>query len=163
MDKALHIRPIAHGDLSELTSLYRHLYPRYHIFAAALARDAFAQATEEPGRTILAGFLDKQLVSACTLIMIPNATWVGKPAALLENVVTHADHRQKGYASAVVGCAVKLAWRVGGVKVLVLAGFSDPAMLGLCAATGFERTRYGFQRRRDPSPASRETIQALRA
>lgn len=163
MEQALRIRPIAHGDLSDLTSLYRHLYPRYQIFAAALARDAFQQALEETGITILAGFQGKQLVSACTLVVIPNATWVGKPTALIENVVTHSDHRRKGFASKLVTCAVKLAWRVGSVKVLVLGGFNDPAVLGLCAAAGFEQTRYGFELRRDAQPAPRETRQARRA
>ena len=163
MEQALRIRPIAHGDLSDLTSLYRHLYPRYQIFAAALARDAFQQAIEETGTTILAGFMDEQLVSACTLVVIPNATWVGKPTALIENVVTHSDHRQQGHASKVVGCAIKLAWRVGGAKVLVLGGFNDPAVLGLCATTGFEQTRYGFELRRDDQPVPRETRRARRA
>jgi len=154
MEQALRIRPIAYGDLSDLTSLYQHLYPRYPFFAEALAYDAFEQALEEPGVTILAGFLDKQLVSACTLIVIPNATWVGKPTALIENLVTHSDHRQKGFADKVVGCAIRLAWRVGSAKVLFLGGFNDPAVQGLCAATGFELTRYGFELRRDAMPAT---------
>lgn len=163
MEQALRIRPISYGDLVDLTSLYRHLYPRYQIFAAALARDAFHQALEEPGITILAGFVGKSLVCACTLIVIPNATWAGKPAALIENVVTHSDHRQRGHASRVINCAVKLAWRVDCVKVLVLGGFNDPAMLGLCAATGFDQTRYGFELRRDAQPAPVRKRQALRA
>ncbi len=163
MEQPLRIRPIAHGDLSDLTSLYRHLYPRYHIFAAALARDAFTQALDEPGITILAGFRDNQLVSACTLIVIPNATAMGKPAALIENVVTHSYHRRRGFASRVVGCAVKLAWRVGCVKVLVLGGFDDPAVLGLCAGAGFEQTRYGFELRHADQPAPVETRRLRRA
>lgn len=163
MEQALRIRPIAHGDLSDLTSLYRHLYPDYHIFAASLARDAFTQAIDEPGRTILVGFQGKELVSACTLIMIPNATSVGKPAALIENVVTHSDHRRKGFASKVLCCAVKLAWRVGSVKVLILGGFNEPAVIGLCAAAGFEQTMYGFELRHDAQPAPVETRRLRRA
>ena len=163
MEQALRIRPISDGDLTDLTSLYRHLYPRYQIFAAALARDAFHQALEEPGITILAGFKGKQLVSASTLIVIPNATWAGKPAALIENVVTHSDHRQKGHAGKVINCAVRLAWRVDCIKVLVLGGFNDPAVLGLCAAAGFDQTRYGFELRRDSQPAPVRRRQAMRA
>ncbi|MDN2583348.1 GNAT family N-acetyltransferase [Aquibium sp. ELW1220] len=159
MTPPLRIRSIAYGDLPELTSLYRHLYPRYPIFAQALAHDAFQQALEEPGVTILAGFLDEQLVSACTLVVIPNATWVGKPTAMIENVVTHSDHRQNGLAKRLVSFAIKLAWRVGSAKVLFLGGFNDPAVSGLCAATGFELTRYGFELRRDATPASRERKQ----
>lgn len=163
MEQALRIRSIAPGDLSDLTSLYRHLYPRYQIFAEALARDAFHQALDEPGTTILAGFLDEQLVSASTLVVIPNATWVGKPAALIENVVTHSDHRRRGYAGKVVGCAIKLAWRVGVAKVLVLGGFNDPAVLRLCGAAGFDQTRYGFELRRDATPAPPAARLARRA
>ena len=164
MEQALRIRPISHGDLSDLTSLYRHLYPRYQIFATALARDAFQQALEESGITILAGFQGRTLVSACTLILIPNATWAGKPAALIENVVTHSDHRRKGHARRVVNCAIRLAWRVDSIKVLVLGGFNEPGMLGLCASTGFERISYGFElRRRDVEPVQVKSRQALRA
>ncbi len=159
MEKPLRIRSITYGDLPDLTVLYRHLYPRYPIFAEALALDAFEQALEEPGVTILAGFLDEQLVSACTLVVIPAATWVGKPTAMIENVVTHSDHRRNGLAGKGVSCAIRLAWRVGCAKVLVLAGFNDPAVSGLCAATGFERTKYGFELRRDAAPAHRRREQ----
>lgn len=137
------------NDLPDLTVLYRHLYPRYRIFAKALALDAFQQAIEEPGVTILAGLLDQKLVSASTLIVIPNATWAGKPVAMIDNVVTHSDHRQNGYARDVVRCSIRLAWRVGCTKVLLLGGFNDPAVSGLCASNGFEMTSYGFELRRD--------------
>lgn len=137
------------NDLPDLTSLYRHLYPRYQFFAKALALDAVRQALEEPGVTLLVGFLGQQLVSAATFIVIPNATWAGKPVAMIDAVVTHSDHRQKGYARDVVRCATRLAWRVGSAKVLILGGFNNPAVSGLCAATGFEMTNYGFELRRD--------------
>jgi hypothetical protein len=130
-------------------SLYRHLYPQYQMFAPALAASAFRQAMDEPGVTILAGFLGKRLVSSCMLIVIPNATWAGSPVGLIENIVTHSGHRQNGFAGEVIGCAIKLAWRLGGAKTLVLGGFNDAAMLGLCTSAGFEQTIYGFELHRD--------------
>ncbi len=37
------------------------------------------------------------MVATCTLVVIPNLTRGGTPYALIENVVTHTDHRNKGY------------------------------------------------------------------
>ncbi len=56
--------------------------------------------------TVLIGFADGRAAATVTLIVVPNLTRKGAPYALIENVVTHADHRKRGYAGALIRRAI---------------------------------------------------------
>jgi GNAT superfamily N-acetyltransferase len=79
---------------------------------------------------------------------VPNLTRGGAPYALIENVVTHADHRKKGYAAAVIGRAVEEAWKAGCYKVMLLTGSKNPATLRFYENCGFVQDKTGYQIRR---------------
>ncbi|MCG8545658.1 MAG: GNAT family N-acetyltransferase, partial [Alphaproteobacteria bacterium] len=96
----------------------------------------------------LLGLRDGVHVTSCTLIVIPNLTRGGAPYALIENVVTHPDHRKRGYGRAVLTEAIAAAWRHGCYKVMLLTGPRRPATLKFYADVGFEQTKTGFQVRR---------------
>ncbi|AJD41981.1 GCN5-related N-acetyltransferase protein [Rhizobium gallicum bv. gallicum R602sp] len=68
-------------------------------------------------------------VASATLIITPNLTRNGASYALVENVVTHADHRRKGYAGALIRHACATAWAKNCYKVMLLAGSKNPATL----------------------------------
>jgi GNAT superfamily N-acetyltransferase len=101
-----------------------------------------------PGMTILGGFIDGAPVSSCTLIVIPNLLRGGRSYALIENVVTHADHRQKGFGRTVLNRAVELAFSQSCYKVMLLTGSTNPATLRFYAESGFATTKTGFEIRR---------------
>jgi GNAT superfamily N-acetyltransferase len=87
-------------------------------------------------------------VTSCTLIVIPNLTRRGAPYALIENVVTHADHRRAGHGRAVLKAAVAAAWAAGCYKVMLLTGRKDAGTLAFYLRAGFEQSKTGFQIRR---------------
>ncbi|NEI71433.1 GNAT family N-acetyltransferase [Rhizobium lusitanum] len=142
------LRPVANADLATLLALYRHLNTEDPSLDMRLAESRFAEILIHPGMTIFAAFAGAQAVSSVTLIVIPNLTRGGAPYALIENVVTHADYRQRGLAGKVIRKAIASAWEKGCYKVMLLTGSKDPATLRFYANCGFMQDKTGFQIRR---------------
>jgi predicted GNAT family acetyltransferase len=82
------------------------------------------------------------------LIVTPNLTRNGASYALIENVVTHADHRKKGYGAALLAHTAERAWEAGCYKVMLLTGSKNPATLRFYENCGFVQDKTGFQIRR---------------
>ena len=144
----LRIRPAASADLAGFRALYRHLIPDDLPLDDASAEERFAQILVHPGMTIFGGFIEAAPVSSCTLIVIPNLLRGGRNYALIENVVTHADHRQKGFGRAVLHHAVEQAFSQNCYKVMLMTGSSNPATLRFYSESGFATTKTGFEIRR---------------
>jgi N-acetylglutamate synthase-like GNAT family acetyltransferase len=142
------IRPAATGDLPALLALYRHLNHDDPNMDSRLAEDRFAEVLAHPGMTVFAAFEGNLAVSSVTLIVIPNLTRCGASYALIENVVTHADRRQRGHARALIKTAIATAWEKNCYKVMLLTGSKEPATLRFYANCGFSQDKTGFQIRR---------------
>ncbi|NLS19599.1 GNAT family N-acetyltransferase [Rhizobium sp. P40RR-XXII] len=142
------IRPVAVAELPTLLALYRHLNVEDPVLELQLAESRLAEILAHPGMTILAAFDGDKVVSSVTLIVIPNLTRGGAPYALIENVVTHADYRRRGFAGAVIRRAFASAWERNCYKVMLLTGSKNPATLRFYANCGFTQDKTGFQVRR---------------
>ncbi|MCH4545542.1 GNAT family N-acetyltransferase [Rhizobium changzhiense] len=142
------IRAVAAGDLPGLTILYQHLNPTDPVLDKAAAEERFTAILAQPGMTVFIGFAGDLAAATATLIVVPNLTRNGASYALIENVVTHADHRQRGYAGAVVGHAVTQARKAGCYKVMLLTGSKNPATLRFYENCGFVQDKTGYQIRR---------------
>lgn len=138
------------GDVPALLQLYRHLDPD----DAATSLDDALKNREllqlYPGSGIIVGCMDGAVIATCTLIVIPNLTRGGAPYALIENVVTDAAHRNKGYGKTVLKAATEAAWRSGCYKVMLLTGSQRQETLQFYQAAGFEQSKTGFQMRNLP-------------
>jgi len=102
------------------------------------------------GSVILIGLVGTELATSCTLAVIPNLTRGGAPYALIENVVTHAEHRSRGFGKAILEAAIGRAWDAGCYKVMLMTGSKRPWTLAFYEAAGFEPSKTGFQIRRHP-------------
>lgn len=142
------IRPIEKPDLPTLLALYQHLNAEDPILDPQVAESRFADIMAHPGMTIFVAFDGGKATSSVTLVVIPNLTRGGAPYALIENVVTHADYRQRGLAGKVIGKAVAVAWEKNCYKAMLLTGSKDPATLRFYANCGFKQDKTGFQMRR---------------
>ncbi|MBB6484303.1 GNAT family N-acetyltransferase [Rhizobium lusitanum] len=142
------IRPITAADLPTLIALYQHLNADDPVPELSLAQRRFAEILAHPGMTIFAAFDGAKAVSSVTLAVIPNLTRGGAPYALIENVVTHADCRQRGLAGTVIRKAIATAWDKDCYKVMLLTGSKDPATLRFYANCGFMQDKTGYQIRR---------------
>ena len=133
------IRHALSGDLPQLLALYPHLNPSDPIPSLEVAQRRLEALQKYPGSAVFIGIVDASTIASCTLVVIPNLTRGGRPYGLIENVVTHAQHRGRGYGKQVLRAAVMAAW--------------DAATLAFCASAGFEQSKTGFQVRRLPSRA----------
>jgi GNAT superfamily N-acetyltransferase len=75
----------------------------------------------------------------CTITVIPNLTRGCRPYGVLENVVTHADHRNRGHGKAILAYALAHAWSQRCYKVMLLTGRKDDATLRFYESAGFDR------------------------
>jgi GNAT superfamily N-acetyltransferase len=148
MSHELNIRTANQNDLPALLELYRQLHPDDESVPLAVASSQLEQLLRYPGSSILVGIRGDAPVATCTLIVIPNLTRGATPYALIENVVTDARHRKRGYGKLILEAAMAAAWRHGCYKVMLLTGSKDPATLRFYAEAGFEQSKTGFQARR---------------
>jgi N-acetylglutamate synthase-like GNAT family acetyltransferase len=150
MEDNLQIRSATKDDLPSLLKLYRHLISDDPILNEADASKILDQLHRYEGSSILIGLSDGEIVSSCTLIIIPNLTRGGTPYALIENVVTHSKHRKRGIGRAILEAATNSAWQHGCYKVMLLTGLNDPGTFQFYEKAGFTQTKTGFQIRRMP-------------
>ncbi len=144
------VRCAGRADIPRLLELYRHLDALDTMPALEDAEQNWELLKRYPGSDIVVGYVGDDMVATCTLVVIPNLTRGGMPYALIENVVTHADHRGKGYGKAVLKAAAEAAWHAGCYKVMLLTGSKRPETLKFYLDAGFEQTKTGFQMRKVP-------------
>lgn len=146
----LTVRAAAFADLEAMLALYDHLHPPNPRPADP---EAIWRATlAHPGLTVFVGVVPSgSLVASCTLVVIPHLMRSGVPYALIEDVVTHADHRRRGYGRAVLHAALDAAWAAGCYKIMLMTGSKDPAVHRFYAGKGFQQNKTGYQIRRSLS------------
>jgi len=148
------IRFAGRQDIPQLLKLYRHLDPDDKETPIADALRNWEQLMLYVGSNILIGCVDENIVTTCTLIVIPNLTRGGAPYALIENVVTDSAYRNRGYGKAVLRAAAEAAWQANCYKVMLLTGSKRPATLKFYQDAGFEQSKTGFQMRKLPPRVS---------
>ncbi|MEL6745599.1 MAG: GNAT family N-acetyltransferase, partial [Pseudomonadota bacterium] len=116
------IRPATPSDIPTLQALYRHLIPEEESAQSDVAADRLQTLHRFPGSCVLIAFDGEQPVATVTLIVVPNMTRQGAPYAFIENVVTHADHRGRGHAKALLAAAEARAWRAGCYRIMIVSG-----------------------------------------
>ena len=94
----LTIRTATPSDAEALHDLYHsHLTsnPPEEPQDMAIWREKLARFEIDPLYHLLVGEVDGLILSSATLIVIENLTHNMRPYSVIENVVTHADHRGK--------------------------------------------------------------------
>jgi GNAT superfamily N-acetyltransferase len=136
----LTVRPLLSSELDALLALYAHLHesdlplpPRPEV------EKVWNEARANPRSLYLGGFEQGQLVSSCTILVIPNLTRACRPYGVIENVVTHAAYRGKGWGRRVLQAALAFAWEQQCYKVMLLTGRKDAATLRFYEGAGFSR------------------------
>lgn len=136
------IRALVEEDLDSLLELYEHLHlkdlPRPErkeiesVWAQALGSDIIRY---------FGYFSSGRLVSSCTVTVVPNLTRACRPYALVENVVTHSDFRQRGFGKAVLQAALEFAWERNCYKVMLMTGRLDEGTFSFYESVEFRRDK----------------------
>lgn len=135
----LPVREATQNDLAAILELYRHLHPKDALPPERELVAAWDEICANPGVQVLLGEIDSVPVASCMLVVVPNLTRGAKPYAVIENVVTHADHRRNGYGSQVMRHAISLAYQRGCYKVMLLTGSKREETLRFYENVGLER------------------------
>ena len=82
--------------------------------------------------------IDGKAVSSVTLVIIENLTNDMRPYAVIENVVTHADYRNMGCASALMNKAEETAREHNCYKIMLMTGSKKESTLNFYKNNGFD-------------------------
>ena len=145
---SLHIRLSKPTDVEALLALYTELNPGDELLSAADAVERLEHLARYPGSGVLVGIVGDEIVTSCTLIVIPNLTRGGRSYGLIENVVTHSAWRRQGFGKRILRRAVEMAWESDCYKVMLMTGSQTPSTLAFYEAAGFSQNKTGFQVRR---------------
>lgn len=134
------IRLIHPEELPELLALYTHLHRTDDpLPPPSEIQRVWEELLSYPRHQVYGGHVAGELISSCTLTVIPNLTRGCRPYGLIENVVTHARHRHQGHGKAILAHALSHAWSVGCYKVMLLTGRQDEATFKFYESAGFDR------------------------
>lgn len=131
------IREIKENELQELLELYTHLHelgvPEY----SENLEKTWNTICNDENHHIIVCEVDGKIVSSCVCVIIPNLTRNIRPYAFIENVVTHADYRGKGYATMCLNYAKELAQKADCYKMMLLTGSKNDKTLNFYKKAGY--------------------------
>ena len=134
------IRDIKKNELSKLLKLYTHLHRKdAPLPEKSKLESIWKEIITNPLIHYFVIEYENEIVSSCTLSVIPNLTRGGRPYGLIENVVTHADYRRRGFGISILQYTLKFAWKKNCYKVMLLTGSKDPAIHQLYEKVGFKK------------------------
>lgn len=134
------VRPIKFDELEQLFELYQHLNkddPKLAMTSSL--KKLWQEIFDNPNLYYLVIAEDGILVSSCTIAIIKNLTRSARPYALIENVVTHENYRNKGYGTAVLQKAVEIARENDCYKVMLMTSRKEESTLKFYEKAGFHK------------------------
>ncbi|WP_137284303.1 GNAT family N-acetyltransferase [Halorussus salinisoli] len=116
-------RVIREEELDELLTLYQMLNPDDPVLEGNEAlRDQWRDVMCDESLVIVVVQHDERLVSSCVLLITKNLTRNARPFAVIENVVTHEEYRQHGFAKRCLQKATEIAENRDCYKIMLLTG-----------------------------------------
>ncbi len=133
----MEIRLIRPQELNGLLELYRYLHSEDWLEDGPQARQIWEAIENMPGYSIIVAEEGGELLSSCTLLLVPNLTHGGRPYGLIENVVTRPDCRNRGLATACLDFARALAAEQGCYKLMLMTGSKRESTLDFYRKAGY--------------------------
>ena len=134
------VREIKENELNELLELYLHLHEDSIPEMTEHLSKTWKNIMQDENHHIIVKVIDDKIVSSCVCVIIPNLTRNIRPYAFVENVVTHADYRGKGYATECLNYAKQIAEKTNCYKMMLLTGSKKEATLSFYGNAGYNCT-----------------------
>lgn len=134
------IREIRKNELNQLLELYLHLHEKEVPEMTENLKSTWETIYNDKNHHIIVCEENGKLVSSCVCVIIPNLTRGIRPYAFVENVVTHSDFRKKGYATACLNFARKIAEKENCYKMMLLTGSKNESTLNFYKKSGYNST-----------------------
>ena len=131
------IREANKNDLNALLEPYLYLHEDSIPNQDEHLENTWKQIMEDKNHHLIVNEVDGKIVSSCVCVIIPNLTRNVRPYAFVENVVTHADYRKKGYASECLNYAKAIAKKENCYKMMLLTGSKREETLRFYEKAGY--------------------------
>lgn len=131
------VREAVEHDLNEILTLYLYLHETSIPDDSEHLRQTWEQIIQDENHHLIVCETDGKIVASCVCVIIPNLTRNVRPYAFIENVVTHADYRRKGYAAACLDYARQIAECNHCYKMMLLTGAKEAGTLEFYRNAGY--------------------------
>ena len=136
----MEIRELEAAELDALLAIYAHLHEADDPLPERKTVMAVWHTIQnDPNLLYFGGFVNGRLAVSCTLTLIPNLTRGCRPYGIIENVVTDADFRRRGYGKTILRYALETAWAKGCYKVMLMTGRLNEQTFQFYESVGFDR------------------------
>lgn len=136
----MNVREITASELKNLLELYQYLHTEDDPLPDLDTMESIWQEIRvSPYHKYFGTYVEGRLVSSCALTLTPNLTRGCRPYGVIENVVTDASFRKRGFASAVLKKALDFSWSSNCYKVMLMTGRKDEATFQFYESAGFNR------------------------
>ena len=131
------IREANRDDLKDILELYLDLHETEIPEDSEHLSDTWKQIIDDENHHLIVCVEDGKIVSSCVCVIIPNLTRNVRPYAFVENVVTHGEYRKKGYATACLDFAKRIAEENNCYKMMLLTGSKKESTLNFYKNAGY--------------------------
>lgn len=131
------IREARYHDLKEILELYLFLHETDVPEETEQLKMTWDNIINDENHHLIVCEVDGKVAASCVCVIIPNLTRNVRPYAFIENVVTHKDYRGKGYATACLNYAKKIAEKNNCYKMMLLTGSKEPEILNFYKNAGY--------------------------
>lgn len=135
----MEIREVQETDLKGILELYTQLHDNdMPLFDDGL-ENLWSDILKDQNHHIIVGVEEEQIVSSCVVVIVPNLTHNQQPYALVENVITHKNYRNKGYATKILDFARGIAEAENCYKIMLLTGSKKESTLMFYERAGYNK------------------------
>lgn len=139
------IREVKDSDLFGLLELYTMLHEKSVPEDSEKLRKLWSSIIADKNHHIIVADDNGKIVSTCVCVIIPNLTHELRPYAVVENVVTHEEYRNRGLASACLNKAKEIAAAENCYKLMLMTGSKKEETLRFYEKAGYNRNdKTGF-------------------
>ena len=131
------VREARREDLESILQLYLYLHEDHVPEDSEQLRKTWESIMGDENHHLIVFEEEGRIVASCVCVIIPNLTRDVRPYAFVENVVTHGEFRKKGYATACLAYAKRIAKEQGCYKMMLLTGSKEGSTLQFYRNAGY--------------------------
>lgn len=131
------VREVYKSEMNQILELYLYLHEKEVPEETEHLKQTWDTIINDNNHHLIVCEKAGKIVSSCVCVIIPNLTRNVRPYAFVENVVTHGEYRGKGYATACLDYAKKIAEDNNCYKMMLLTGSKEQKTLDFYKNAGY--------------------------
>lgn len=134
----MEVRRIKKHELPLLMDLYKHLHPVDEDVSLEILTVTWENILRNDHLHYFVIESSGKFLATCNLSIIPNLTRGARSIGLIENVVTHSQHRRHGLGKVLLNHAIQVAKDANCYKLMLLSNFSRAESHDFYKSLGFK-------------------------